>query len=702
MVIAPLALVLAHLAFFWRAALLRGFLVHGDICLFFEPVKAYLHEALRAGRLALWSPYIFCGYPIAAEGQIATFYPISVLISWLLPSPAAINWLIISHLILAGVSMYALARSLGASPFAAWLSGIVFSFSGYLFAHTHHVGLVCAAAWLPLTVFFVERAWRRGVLPSALFGALAWGACALCGHPQTLFHVSLVVVFWLAWRLVQARRATRRWALSRAVSILALVVGLGFGLAAVQLLLTSDLAARSPHGVGKSLSYVTSFSLLTRHLAGLIVPNWQGSPAFGNYEGEKYYWEYVLYVGLLPLVLAAAASLTRRGWVLAGLAAGALVLALAEGNPLYQVLRLLPGFGDFRVPARYIVIFTFAVALLSGYGWETVAGWRWLRDRRRLYMLGGVVALLVLGDLVRFDRTLAPLASRRVYAEPTAAAALRRESSWGRVLIQAPEEVTADWLPEGGWYGNPDGWAEARALLAANVPQCYDLHSMSGYAVFTDSDHAQFLRTAFTRALFNNQPGLLSLVGIRDYAVGPNMYAPGEFVQTAGPFAIYRYDQAFPRAFAVPSVIQCGDFREALLRTLDLGVAGRLRDTAVAQGRIAFSVGGATRQPALEVKELRPERVLVHARADGDMLLVLNERYDSGWRAYCDGRPAPLVAADTVLMGTLLPGGEHEIEFVYRPTSFLVGRAMSLVSLALCVALLLLSAARRTRDRPKV
>ncbi|MCJ7752672.1 MAG: hypothetical protein MUQ65_16565, partial [Armatimonadetes bacterium] len=81
------ALILLHCAFFWRAILLRGFLVHSDICYFFEPAKAFMHESLRAGRLPLWSPYIFCGYPIAAEGQIAAFYPPSLLISWLLPSP---------------------------------------------------------------------------------------------------------------------------------------------------------------------------------------------------------------------------------------------------------------------------------------------------------------------------------------------------------------------------------------------------------------------------------------------------------------------------------------------------------------------------------------------------------------------------------------------------------------------------------------
>jgi hypothetical protein len=134
-------LVSLTLAFFWRAALLRGYLVYGDIVFFFEPAKALLHDSLRAGRLPLWSPWIFAGYPIAAEGQIAAFYPVSLLVSWVLPSFGAVNWLVILHVMLAGVSMYLLARLLGASPFGAWLAGLVYGFSGFGLSHIHHISL---------------------------------------------------------------------------------------------------------------------------------------------------------------------------------------------------------------------------------------------------------------------------------------------------------------------------------------------------------------------------------------------------------------------------------------------------------------------------------------------------------------------------------------------------------------------------------
>jgi uncharacterized membrane protein YfhO len=97
----------------------------------------------------------------------------------------------------------------------------------------------------------------------------------------------------------------------------------------------------------------------------------------------------------------------------------------------------------------------------------------------------------------------------------------------------------------------------------------------------------------------------------------------------------------------------------------------------------------------LTVSEPRPERVLIQAKSDRDCLLVLNERYDPDWRARVDGRSSPLLNADLVLMGTLLPKGEHRVEFLYQPWTFLIGRAASLIALILAAAVLLVAVLRR-------
>lgn len=684
------ALASLHVWFFREALLLRGFLVHGDICYHFEPVKALLHESLRAGRLPLWSPYLMMGYPAAAEGQMGAFYPVALAISWVLPSPGAINYLAAFHLLLAGLGMFLLARRLGVSAFGAWLAAVVFSFSGYLFAHIHHVSLICASAWVPLILLFVQRAWEGDLVRNSVLAALALAACALCGHPQTLFFSFLLIIFWTLWGALARRRSPALQTLRRAATMLAAVFSLGVGIAAVQLLLTADLSLAAPHGAGSGLAYVTAFSLLPKHLFGLLSANWQGTPAFDTYVGERYYWEYVLYIGLVPLALAAVGGATRRGWALAGLALCALALALARGNPMYQVLQSVPGFSYFRVPARYVFMFTFAASLLCAYGWETIAGWRWLRRWRLLWVVGAAAAGLSVADLVSLDRTLAPLATQGVYASAgPAATMLSADGDWYRAFIYPPIEVNADWLPRGGWAANPDGWAEARALLPLSVAQSHRIRILGGYMGFTPPDWELFFRSAFVMAVQDRNPNLLSLVGTRYLAVSPHLEFPQLAGGRAGDFVIYHNPEAFPRAFAVGEAVSTGDHVEAHLRTVDLARANRLRDTAVVEGWLGdvHPSGGAA---ALTVEEVRPERVRVRAQSEGDLLLVLNERWDPGWRVEVDGRRSPLVIVDTILMGTALPAGEHTVEFYYRPRGLVVGRAISLLAL-MAAALLLLA-----------
>ncbi len=93
---------------------------------------------------------------------------------------------------------------------------------------------------------------------------------------------------------------------------------------------------------------------------------------------------------------------------------------------------------------------------------------------------------------------------------------------------------------------------------------------------------------------------------------------------------------------------------------------------------LASGAGGGRAQ----VTRYEPNRVDVKTEAGSPSILVLAENHYPGWRAYVDGEPSGVLRVDYNLRGVFVPAGAHEVRFVYRPKSVLIGLAVSLVAAA--------------------
>jgi hypothetical protein len=62
--------------------------------------------------------------------------------------------------------------------------------------------------------------------------------------------------------------------------------------------------------------------------------------------------------------------------------------------------------------------------------------------------------------------------------------------------------------------------------------------------------------------------------------------------------------------------------------------------------------------------------------------VVISEPAWSGWRAYVDNRRVKELRANHAFLGVYVPAGTHSVRLRYLPQSFVVGRAISLVTLA--------------------
>jgi uncharacterized membrane protein YfhO len=76
-------------------------------------------------------------------------------------------------------------------------------------------------------------------------------------------------------------------------------------------------------------------------------------------------------------------------------------------------------------------------------------------------------------------------------------------------------------------------------------------------------------------------------------------------------------------------------------------------------------------------------------------LVVLTETHYPGWTATVDGRETAILEAFGAFRGVVVEGGEHTIEYAYRPVSVLAGAALSMCGIIAVAAICVVSRVRR-------
>ena len=376
--------------------LLRGVVAfERDTTVFYYPLMAWVSQRLHLGEFPLWTPQVFGGYPIFADGEIGLAYPPALVALFALSPDRALIALRLVHLWIAALGAFALARAWRLPYASAALAGVVFALGSFLAAQIHHENIIRTAAWLPVMLALVECALDSSTrrVRWTLFAALALGLAGVSLHSQMLAIDLLILALYgaLRWAVGPLPRGRFKlvWLdrLASVVMVIVPVVVVGFGLAAVQLVPLVELAGFSPRGGGIPYSESAAYSLTPYGLIQLIFPyvfRGQGNQQWGLWT----HWESYLYIGLAPLVLVTVAlTCVRRrevfGWALVGVVG--LILGLGQYMGLlnlHYLLWLLPGLSGLRAPGRFTIIVILAGAMLAAYGLA------WLQsyalDRRRL------------------------------------------------------------------------------------------------------------------------------------------------------------------------------------------------------------------------------------------------------------------------------------------------------------------------------
>ncbi len=141
------------------------------------------------------------------------------------------------------------------------------------------------------------------------------------------------------------------------------------------------------------------------------------------------------------------------------------------------------------------------------------------------------------------------------------------------------------------------------------------------------------------------------------------------------------YDRRLGNGWLVSRVrtAPTADAEMAALGEIDPAVEAVIFDPEAPEGTVTEYAGADSGR--VELVHYSPNRLRYDVSAPAKGLAVFSEIwYPAGWKAFVDGNEVQVLRADYALRALMIEEGDHEVEFVFDPASFTVGRNISLAS----------------------
>ncbi|MBI2939634.1 MAG: YfhO family protein, partial [Chloroflexi bacterium] len=571
----------------------------------------------------------------------------------------------------------------------------------------------------------VSAAWQYAALAGA-----ANGLGLLAGHPQTSLFAGYLAVVYLVYRY---------WRFGVRALLLAVVIfaTASVGLAAVAVVPAVEFL---PLSTRAQLDFAAAgHGYAPTSLLGALIPLWREEKALS-----------IGIVGLVLAGLAIWRDRRPAVRFWAGVGLFSFLLSVGSSTPLYWLLyEFAPGFRLFRDQERVMYLWSLAGAVLAGYGWlaltrdgakGAVNGFQERIERispsairsirspnpltapfavGRGLLIGAGGGLLAAGVVwlgeggqtagSAWSAARAALASAGVLL-PLALLLVR----WGRWPVghRTSAVTMALLLAVDLWsinYGNNQAAVDpdpvprlgaTAAFIRSSIDEPFRIRPASD-SVFPPNDAMllglptingdtpfQLARQAELLARPEADYRLWQLLNVKYVLFEPERPAmPGiEPIAQQPNHVIYRMQYSLPRAWAVRRHQVASSSAEA--RAMVLAPEFHPGDVVILEEPPRGPAVVPGPRPDVRIERLEPRRVEIAADADAPAFLVLADSFYPGWVATVDGSTVPIYRANYLTRAIELPPGQHRVVFAYRPASFLVGVAISAVTLLALATLL--------------
>ena len=706
-----------------------------DIVAFFGHYKFLASETLRlTGELPFWDPFVFSGAPFLGNGQEALFYPLAILF-YLLPLDFTFGISFLVHCIIGGIGIYLLMGVWGLSPFSSFVSALAFMFSlKYISGiYAGHLSLFIQTSWAPFAFLFLELTIRKGTYGYALLTGLVLSLAYLAGHIQVLFYLSFLLLLYLVFNLFYFFRSGLHGKSLKVVLLFFLIFVTCATLSSIQLLPFLEGVPYLLRAEGVDYTGPGQNTLRPKDLFRILLPHYWGSPDTVLSGGfSNHLFETEVYAGILPLILSVIALFGYKKdtkilfW--GGMALFTILFSLGKHTFFYPLFHsYVPGFGLFKTPPRMLWLYALSIAILAGFGTSILCDVGNGRNRKVLVkvLIGlGIICVFTLYVMVLFDKKAPGLIlffSLTIISLLLIAINLKfKEVGWvgksllvitlladlwfhGMPLLKTidpqivfPKTITATFVNKvEGEFRVLDLANDARQKIVGR----FHIQSLSGYSSSILKHYAEFYGLIWNLNLSAGIVGmprfpieaiqnrhLLNLLNARFITTEKLIQFPGLQLVFSGKYQfkngltksvyIYENQEVLPRAFVVRNakVVKQKSRIFDSLRKFDP------KETVILEENFDRLSHPGKFQIA-DITSYQPNRINLRVNLDNPGFLVLGDVWSPGWRAFDNGEEKSVFKANYALRSIFLEKGEHQVDFIYDPMSYRIGKMVSLISI---------------------
>jgi hypothetical protein len=711
---------------------------------------------------ALWDPNIFGGMPSYLV-SLPNKYPF--IKETLTLTKNIFSWRL-TYLMLGAIGVYVLATLLGFECLVAIIMALAFALTGHFvglldIGHNTKFRAIMFIPWIIWSMFYLRD--KRNLLGLSVFSA-SLIAQFRANHLQITYYVLLLIVFYWIYELIEALKSKKlkEYAIFSALGVAALVL---ITLAVTNpFLSTYEYSKYTIRGGEEGLDkgYAQGWSLHPMELISFVVPDVYGgisSPVPGElnryripaYWGWMSFTQVYYYVGLTILLLAILALfLVKKQKVLFLWIAILLFTLMSFGKfaPFLSdlLLKYLPGFNKFRVPATIMVICQTSLVLLAGFGLDSIVKNQNAGTARTLKKAFYVFAGLTLFGVV-FGKLIIGSASLMKPEEAEYPTQILKQLKDVRLSMAYAGILKAGLiglLTIGlAWLYSLRKLKKATFLIIMLVLVFLDLRMVDSkyfqgmskahkieikpdaIARYLQNDKSLFRMHYPEKSMDNTYAAFVATTGgyhgaklsrYQKYWENPQLFNSMNFINMmngkyilssqdmghpvykSGDLKLYLNQMALPKAWFVKQV----QFEKNIDNIPAMVAAESFDPAETAIIEKAIEGIGSPLTESVEVTSYDLHSMTVKVTTDTRSFLTVSEiYYPAGWKAYIDGEETEIYAANYILRGIVVPVGEHEIKMEFHPESYYTGLKLSLLGLLLTIITGLIGGYQLYRERKK-